>query len=51
MKKCKNNKNAKQNSRKKHKCEEGETHLRICLTFIDELEKQLFIKKAVEVGQ
>ena len=22
-----------------------------CLTFIDELEKQLFIKKTVEVGQ
>ena len=36
---------------KKHKCEEGETHLRICLTFTDELEKHIFIKKAVEVGQ
>ena len=26
-------------------------HSRICLAFIDELEKQLFIKKTVEVGQ
>ena len=37
--------------KKSHTCEEGGAHLRICLAFIDELEKQLFIKKTVEVGQ
>ena len=36
--------------RKSHTCEGG-AHFRICLAFIDELEKQLFIKKTVEVGQ
>ena len=37
---------------KSHTCEEGSTHLRISfLAFIDELEEQLFIKKAVETGQ
>ena len=32
-------------TKKSHTCEEGGTHLRICLAFIDELQKQLFIKK------
>ena len=30
--------------------EEGWAHIRICLAFIDELGKQPFIKKTVEVG-
>ena len=32
-------------SKKLQTYEEGGAHLRICLAFIDELEKQLFIKK------
>ena len=37
---------------KSHKCEEsGGTPQNFCLAFIDELEKQLFIKKTVEVDQ
>ena len=35
--------------KKSHTCEEGAAHL--SLAFIDELEKQLFIKKTVEVSQ
>ena len=36
-----------------HKCEEGGAHLKcfFLFGFIDELEKQLFIKKTAEVGQ
>ena len=30
---------------------EGRACHRICLAFVDKLEKQLFIKKTVEVGQ
>ena len=36
---------------KSHTCEEDGAHLKICLTFIDKLEKQLLVKKTVEVGQ
>ena len=36
---------------KSHTSEEDGAHLKICLTFIDKLEKQLLIKKTVEVGQ
>ena len=37
--------------KKSHTCEEGGAHLRIFfLVFIDEFEKQLFVKKSVEVG-
>ena len=37
---------------KSHTCEEGGAHLKISLlTFIDELERQIIIKKTVEVGQ
>ena len=33
-------------------CEEGGAHLTICvLAFIDELEKQIILKKTAEVGQ
>ena len=31
-----------------HTCEEGGTHFRICLAFVDKLKKQLFIKKLLE---
>ena len=39
--------------KKSHTCEESGALLRIyfCLAFIDEFEKQPFIKKTVEVGQ
>ena len=38
--------------KKSNTCEEGGgTPQNFCLTFIDELEKQLFIKKTVEVGK
>ena len=39
--------------KKMHKCEEGGAHLKcfFLFGFIDELEKQLFIKKTAEVGQ
>ena len=39
--------------KKIHKCEEGGAHLKcfFLFGFIDELEKQLFIKKTAEVGQ
>ena len=37
--------------RKNHTCEEGGPHFKICLAFIDELEKQLFIENSVETGQ
>ena len=44
--------NSKTLNKKSHTCEEGGAHLKnLCLTFIDEIEKQLFIKKTVEVGQ
>ena len=37
---------------KSHTCKEGGNIPRdFCLAFIDELEKQLFIKKTAEVGQ
>ena len=37
--------------KKSHACEEGRgTSKNFCLAFVDELEKQLFIKKTVEVG-
>ena len=35
---------------KNHTCEEGGVHLRF-FAFIDELEKQIIVKKSVEVGQ
>ena len=38
-----------QSKKKSHTCEEGGAHF--SLEFIDKLEKQLFTKKAVEVGQ
>ena len=38
-------KKQKQNT---HTCEEGGTHFRICLAFVDKLKKQLFIKKLLE---
>ena len=38
--------------KKSHTCKEGGAHFKISVfTFIDELEKQLFIKKTVEVDQ
>ena len=38
--------------KKSQTCEEGGAHLRISfLAFIDELEKQIIIKKTVELGQ
>ena len=41
-----------QSKEKSHTCEEGGAHLRISVwNLIDKLEKQLFTKKAVEVGQ
>ena len=36
--------------KKSHTCEESGAHLRICLAFTGELEKQLFTKKTVEMG-
>ena len=43
-------KKAKKNKKQKntHTCEEGGTHFRICLAFVDKLKKQLFIKKLLE---
>ena len=38
-------------NKKSHTYKEGGTQLNFFLAFIDELEKQLFIKKTVEVGQ
>ena len=38
------------NKKKSHTCEEG-TPQNFFLVFIDELEKQIIIKKTVEVGQ
>ena len=37
--------------KKPHTRGEGGAHLNFFLAFIDELEKQIFIKKTVEVGQ
>ena len=37
--------------KKSHTRGEGGAHLNFFLAFIDELEKQIFIKKTVEVGQ
>ena len=37
--------------KKSHTYEEGGPPQNFCLAFIDELEKQIFIKKTVEVGQ
>ena len=40
------------NNKKLHTCEESRAHLRIYfLAFIDELEKEIIIKKIVEVDQ
>ena len=40
------------NSKKSHTSEEGGGTLQnFCLVFIDELEKLLFLKKTIEVGQ
>ena len=36
---------------KSHRGEEGGAHLNFFLVFIDELEKQIIIKRTVEVGQ